>query len=89
MATPQTNGELQKKQNGPISPKLEDLTAENLTSHVINISSKISNERIKFIFSKLIQHAHDFVREVDLQRDEWEAAWQFLTDVRASSRGFV
>ncbi|KAL1968206.1 hypothetical protein VTN77DRAFT_2041 [Rasamsonia byssochlamydoides] len=85
MASCQANGdEVQKKQNGTISsssPKLEDLTAENLTAHVINISSNISNERVKFIFSKLIQHAHDFIREVDLQRDEWEAAWQFLTDV--------
>lgn len=61
--------------------KLEDLTADNLTQHVIKISSNISNERIKFIFSKLIQHAHDFAREVDLQRDEWEASWQFLTEV--------
>lgn len=63
--------------------KLEDLTADNLTQHVIKISSNIDNERVKYIFSKLIQHAHDFVREVDLQRDEWEASWQFLTEVGA------
>lgn len=63
------------------TPKLEDITAENLTDHVIKISSNISNERVKYIFSKLIKHAHDFVREVDLQTDEWEATWQFLAAV--------
>jgi hypothetical protein len=84
MAASQADDELPKKLEQTTlssSPKLEDLSAENLTQHVINISSNISNERVKFIFSKLIQHAHDFVREVDLQRDEWEASWQFLTDV--------
>lgn len=67
----------------PDAPKgeLKDISPENLTQHVIKISSNVSNERIKFLFSRLIQHAHDFIREVELQRDEWEAAWQFLTDV--------
>lgn len=67
----------------PDAPRgeLKDISAENLTQHVIKISTNVDNERIKFLFSRLIQHAHDFVREVELQRDEWEAAWQFLTDV--------
>ena len=67
--------------DGEKKPELQDISAENLTSHVIDISTKISDERVKYIFTKLIQHAHDFVRDVDLQKDEWEAAWQFLTDV--------
>lgn len=59
----------------------EDLTIENLTAHVVKVSSNISNERVKFIWSKLIQHSHDFVRETELTTAEWEAAWQYLTAV--------
>ncbi|KAL2014387.1 hypothetical protein VTN00DRAFT_1912 [Thermoascus crustaceus] len=81
MAT-QSNSQQKPDTNGA---KLEDLTADNLTQHVINISSNINNERVKFIFSKLIQHAHDFIRETDIQRDEWEASWQFLTEVGKAS----
>ncbi|KAL2218470.1 Intradiol ring-cleavage dioxygenase [Thermoascus aurantiacus ATCC 26904] len=76
--TSQSNDQNKPDTNGA---GLEDLTADNLTQHVIKISANISNERVKFIFSKLIQHAHDFIRETELQRDEWEAAWKFLTDV--------
>jgi len=63
----------------PASP--EDLTVDNITPHVIRTSTNVSNERTKFLFSKLIQCAHDYVRDVDLKTHEWEAAWQYLTDV--------
>jgi hypothetical protein len=59
----------------------KDLTVGNLTSHTIKISTNIDDERVKCLFSKLIQYAHDFVREVNLTTNEWEAAWQYLTDV--------
>ena len=59
----------------------KDLTVDNLTPHTIKINTNIDDERVKFLFTKLIQHAHDFVREVSLKTNEWEAAWQYLTDV--------
>jgi hypothetical protein len=60
---------------------LEDLTIDNLTSHVISMSTQIDDARVKYLTTKLIQHLHDFVRDVQLRTDEWEAAWQFLTKV--------
>ncbi|KIX09907.1 uncharacterized protein Z518_00988 [Rhinocladiella mackenziei CBS 650.93] len=59
----------------------DDLTVENLTPHVIEIGSNIESERLKFVFSTLIQHSHDFVRETRLTTAEWESAWQYLTKV--------
>lgn len=62
-------------------PQLLDLTEENLTENVIRINSQgKDNPRLNYVLSKLVQYLHDFVREVDLQTDEWEAAWQFLTE---------
>jgi protocatechuate 3,4-dioxygenase beta subunit len=60
---------------------INNLTIDNLTPHVINLSSNIQHERLKFVFGKLIQYSHDFVRETKLTTAEWEAAWQYLTDV--------
>jgi Catechol dioxygenase N terminus len=67
-------------------PNNEDLTIENLTPHVVRVSSNINNERIKLMFSKLIQHSHDFVRETELTTAEWEAAWLYLTQVGEEHR---
>ena len=63
------------------NPSPDDLTIDNLTSHVIKLSSNIENERLKFVFAKLIQYSHDFVRDTKLTTAEWEAAWQYLTAV--------
>jgi len=60
---------------------LEDLTIENLTSHVISMSTQVDDARVKYLTTKLIQHLHDFVRDVQLRTDEWEVAWEFLTKV--------
>ncbi|OQV02185.1 hypothetical protein CLAIMM_07423 [Cladophialophora immunda] len=67
--------------NGTVSnsASFENLDVDDLTAHVIKVSSNIDNQRVKFIFSRLIQHSHDFIRETDIQRHEWEAAWEFLT----------
>jgi hypothetical protein len=62
-----------------------DLDVDDLTAHVIKVSSNIDNERVKFIFSRLIRHSHDFIRETAIQRHEWEAAWEFLTQVGMSN----
>ena len=61
-------------------PKLLDLTEENLTENVIRINSQgKENPRLNYVLSKLVKYLHDFVKEVELQTDEWEHAWQFLT----------
>ncbi len=63
--------------------KAEDLTAENLTQHVIKTCTEnVSHERTAVLIAGLIQHLHDYVREVQLRPGEWEAGWQYLTEVR-------
>ena len=63
--------------------KPEDLTAENLTQHVIKTCTEnVSHERTAVLIAGLIQHLHDYVREVQLKPGEWEAGWQYLTEVR-------
>src|SRR5580704_14279040 len=61
-------------------PKLLDLTEDNLTENVIRINSQgKDNPRLNYVLSKLVRVLHDFVKDVDLQTDEWEQAWKFLT----------
>ena len=61
-------------------PKLLDLTEDNLTENVIRINSQgKENPRLNYVLSKLVKVLHDFVKDVDLQTEEWELAWQFLT----------
>ena len=62
-------------------PPMLDLTIENITENVMKINSMCDNPRLRYLILKLIQTAHDYVREVGLQFDEWEQAWQFLTKV--------
>jgi hypothetical protein len=61
-------------------PHLLDLTEDNLTENVIRINSQgKENPRLNYVLSKLVKVLHDFVKDVDLQTDEWETTWQFLT----------
>jgi len=61
-------------------PKLLDLTEDNLTENVIRINSQgKENPRLNYVLSKLVKVLHDFVKDVELQTEEWELAWQFLT----------
>ncbi|KFX93699.1 hypothetical protein O988_06667 [Pseudogymnoascus sp. VKM F-3808] len=65
-----------------VAPAMLDLTIENITQNVIAVNSNVhDNPRLQHIITKLIQVSHDFVRDVGLQFDEWEAAWQYLTRV--------
>ncbi|OPB43399.1 dioxygenase [Trichoderma guizhouense] len=65
---------------------LEELTAENLTPHVIKVSTEnVKNERLVELVTGLIQHLHDYVKEVRLKPTEWEAAVQYLTQVGQDS----
>jgi hydroxyquinol 1,2-dioxygenase len=65
--------------------KIEDLTADNLTAHVIRTSTQnVEDKRIKELISKLIQCLHDYTREVHLKPGEWEAGLRYLTEVSSN-----
>jgi hypothetical protein len=67
---------------GNSSRLIADLTADNLTQHVIrSCIAQAPDERTKELISGLIQHVHDYVREVQMKPGEWEAGWKFLTEV--------
>lgn len=64
---------------------IDDLTAENLTQHVIHTCIRNApDDRTKTLISGLIQHMHDYVREVELRPGEWELGWEYLTKVKLS-----
>ena len=52
---------------------------ETLTRDVVATGAGASSERLRTIFTSLVQHLHDFVREVELTPDEWFAGIRFLT----------
>src|SRR4051794_41434832 len=54
-------------------------TTHELTAAVIRTLGDCPNPRLKQIMTSLVEHVHDFVRDVDLQGDEWFQAIQFLT----------
>lgn len=71
-----------------MASSLDELTAEALTPHVIKVSTEnVKNERLVELVTGLIQHLHDYVKEVQLKPTEWEAAVQYLTQVRKSLCG--
>ena len=54
-------------------------SADELAQAVVARLADCPNPRFKQVMTALIEHAHAFVREVDLKPDEWMAAIQFLT----------
>ncbi|ODH53248.1 hypothetical protein GX48_00444 [Paracoccidioides brasiliensis] len=65
----------------PFTPPLKDLTTENITTNANLINSQCPSHRLRYIFSRLVIHLHDFARETRLSTAEWSAGLQFLIDV--------
>ena len=69
--------------NAQHEAQIHDLTIDDLTPHVIKTCTQnVSDERTAVLVSGLVQHLHDYVREVQLKSEEWEACWRYLTEVR-------
>ncbi|TSB31181.1 hypothetical protein FNJ62_07400 [Streptomyces benahoarensis] len=58
-----------------------DLTAASVTEAVQKAFEGTEDERVKELFIRLVQHLHDFTREVRLTGDEWFKAMDFLERV--------
>ncbi len=52
---------------------------DELVEEVLGRYAGAPNERLKEVMEAAVRHLHAFVREVNLQRDEWFAAIKFLT----------
>jgi hydroxyquinol 1,2-dioxygenase len=60
---------------------MRDFDEFNITRSVIDRFANTRNPRLKLIMQKLVQHLHDFIRDVDLTFDEWRIAIDYLTRV--------
>lgn len=58
-----------------------DLTEITITKAVQDTFAGVRDERVREIFVSLVQHLHDFAREVRLTGDEWFTAMDFLERV--------
>ena len=59
---------------------MTDMTGpDELFTEVLARYDAGDDERLKFVMQTAIRHLHEFVREVNLTRDEWMAGIQFLT----------
>ena len=50
---------------------MRHVTSDTLTQTFLDYISDDTDERLRFILTKLAHHLHDFVRETDLTHDEW------------------
>ena len=57
---------------------MRDLTEEKIAEAVLKSIANTKNPRLKELFTCLIKHLHEFVREVELTQGEWAAAIDFL-----------
>ena len=58
-----------------------DLTEDTITEAVQRSFDTSSDERFRQLFVSLVQHLHDFAREVRLTGEEWVTAMEFLERV--------
>jgi hydroxyquinol 1,2-dioxygenase len=58
---------------------MRDFDENNITAAVIDRYKNTPDPRLKKIMTSLVQHLHDFVRDVELTEAEWAQAIAFLT----------
>ena len=65
--------------------QMRNITYDNITETVVRGYSGAEDVRTKEILSLLIRRLHDFVREVGLTPEEWEATMGFLARAAAAT----
>ena len=58
---------------------MRDLDESNITQAVVDRFQTTSDPRLKQVMTSLVEHLHDFVRDIELTFDEWRYAVDFLT----------
>lgn len=59
---------------------MKDFNESNATQAVIQSFEGCADPRLRQIMTSLVQHLHDFMREVQLTEEEWLAGIEFLTE---------
>jgi hydroxyquinol 1,2-dioxygenase len=60
---------------------MQNLDETTITQAVIARHANVTNERMQTVINSLVQHLHEFAREVHLTEAEWGAGIHFLTAV--------
>lgn len=58
---------------------MRDFNETNITQAVLERLADTPDPRLKAVMTSLVRHLHDFVRDVELTFEEWNAAIAFLT----------
>jgi len=58
---------------------MRNFSEVNLTEAVLGKVQDAADRRFRQVMTSLVQHLHDFVREVELTPEEWRAGIEFLT----------
>ncbi len=58
---------------------MRDFNEHTITQAVVDRFAETPDPRLKAILTSLVRHMHDFVRDVDLTFEEWQAGIAFLT----------
>lgn len=59
----------------------EPVLGQGFTQNVIDAMGPETPPRLRHVMASLIQHIHDFAREVQLTTDEWMAGVQLINRV--------
>ncbi|KAF7426361.1 hypothetical protein PC9H_008729 [Pleurotus ostreatus] len=60
-------------------------TPETITENLLKLGGTIPNTRHKFLFTKLVEHLHQYIKETSITTEEWMNSIQFLTQVGQTS----
>lgn len=58
----------------------------NFTQNVINLMSPETKPRHREVFSSLIRHLHDHIREVELTQEEWITGVNYINAIGQAYR---
>ena len=57
---------------------LRSHSADSITERAVEAYSQIEDPRLREVMAALIRHLHALVKEVRLEEQEWEFAWDFM-----------
>ncbi len=57
---------------------MRDVTKDTITDAFLTYLGEETDERLRFLLTKLVRHIHDFVKETELTHEEWRKALELL-----------
>ncbi|MEL6962826.1 MAG: dioxygenase [Pseudomonadota bacterium] len=57
---------------------MRDVTKDTITDAFLTYLGEETDERLRFLLTKLVRHIHEFVKETELTHEEWRKALELL-----------